>query len=108
MVRRTYNKLIRDRIPEIIHEAGGACETTILDEDKEYRAALLAKLVEESLEAAKAQGQELIAELADVEEVLDAIISAHGFSTAAVKREQQRRRLERGGFERRLKLVWSE
>jgi predicted house-cleaning noncanonical NTP pyrophosphatase (MazG superfamily) len=107
-VRRTYNKLIRDRIPEIIQDAGGTCETIILSEDEEYRAALLAKLVEESNEAAQAPGHELISELADLQEVLDATISAHGLSSAAVRLEQERRRLERGGFELRLKLVWSE
>ena len=35
-----YNKLVRDRIPEIIRESGRNCEIEIMD-DAEYRQALL-------------------------------------------------------------------
>src|SRR5437879_587702 len=99
-MRKTYDKLVRDRIPEIIRKAGGACQTTTMV-DEEYRAALLAKLVEEAQEAAGAGADELITELADLLEVTEATISAHGLSREAVEGERQRRRLERGGFEER-------
>lgn len=106
-MRKMYDKLVRDRIPDIIRESGRKCETVTFTES-EYRAALLAKLVEESQEAAQAAPTELVAELADLLEVFDATIEAHGLSRAAVEREQARRRLERGGFEQRFRLLWTD
>jgi predicted house-cleaning noncanonical NTP pyrophosphatase (MazG superfamily) len=43
---KTYNKLVRDRIPEIIQNNGQICRTKQLT-DEEYIAALDAKLYEE-------------------------------------------------------------
>ena len=73
-MRVTYNKLVRDRIPEIIESDGHHAFTRILD-GQDYRAALLAKLVEEAREAQSASADELPAELADVREVLQALLS---------------------------------
>jgi predicted house-cleaning noncanonical NTP pyrophosphatase (MazG superfamily) len=105
-MRTTYNKLIRDRIPEIIHAAGKQCETEIMPE-AEYLQALRDKLVEEALEAQKASTADLATELADLCEVMDALMAAHGLSPEQVKQLQAARREERGGFEKRLRLVWS-
>ena len=49
-MRVTYNKLVRDRIPEMIEADGHHAVTRILDRPS-YRAALLAKLSEEAREA---------------------------------------------------------
>jgi predicted house-cleaning noncanonical NTP pyrophosphatase (MazG superfamily) len=106
-VRKTYDKLVRDRIPEIIGADGGRCETTIMD-DEEYRAALLTKLMEEAKEAASAGTDELVTELADLLEVIESTIAAHGLSRRDVEEERQRRRRERGSFEQRLRLLWAE
>ena len=72
-MRKTYDKLVRDRIPEIIRNTGANCETTIMVDDDD-RAALLAKLVEEAQEAANSGPCELVTELADLLEVIDATI----------------------------------
>jgi predicted house-cleaning noncanonical NTP pyrophosphatase (MazG superfamily) len=106
-MRQTYDKLVRDRIPEIINMSGKFCQTDILDED-DYRRALLAKLVEEAHEARDAAPDELISELADLLEVIDATIGAHGLSRESVENDQRVRRDERGGFERRVRLCWTE
>ncbi|MBC8083916.1 MAG: nucleoside triphosphate pyrophosphohydrolase [Hymenobacter sp.] len=58
-----YPKLIRDRTPAIIAESGRQCRTTVLTKPA-FRAALLAKLVEEAQEALTAAPTELLAELA--------------------------------------------
>ena len=52
-MRVDYNKLVRDRIPEIIGSRGDRAVTRVLDEAA-YRDALLAKLVEEAQEASEA------------------------------------------------------
>ena len=54
-MRVDYNKLVRDRIPEIIGSRGDHAVIRVLDEAA-YRDALLAKLVEEAQEAIGARG----------------------------------------------------
>ena len=100
-----YPKLIRDRIPAIIAASGRACRTTVLPAPA-FRAALLAKLVEEALEVQAATPEEMLTELADVLEVVDALLTTHGFTRAQVHEVQQQRRQTRGGFESRLQLDW--
>ena len=100
-----YNKLVRDRIPAIIAGSGRQCRTTVLQEPA-YRAALLAKMVEEAQEVQAATHEELLTELADVLEVFDALLETHGFTLAQVHAIQQQRRQARGGFESRLQLDW--
>ena len=78
-MRVDYNKLVRDRIPEIIGSRGDRAVTRVLDE-ADYRDALLAKLVEEAREASSARAEELPAELADVLEVLQALAKALGMT----------------------------
>jgi predicted house-cleaning noncanonical NTP pyrophosphatase (MazG superfamily) len=105
--RRTqHNKLVRDRIPDIIRAQGQQCATTILD-DEQYRRALHAKLIEEATELAQAPREELLTELADVREVLDALIFYYRISEPALAGEQKKRRDERGGFLKRINLVWA-
>ena len=113
-MRKNYNKLIRDRIPEIITESGSSFQIELFDEDA-YREALATKLVEEAQEIeevvagndpAKLDG--LMRELADLREVSDALIVAYGLDEKELLALQERRRTERGGFEKRLKLLWVE
>lgn len=103
-----YDKLIRDRIPEIMDRAGVAYEIDTLDEVA-YVAALRTKLVEEAQEAAEAPTDpELIKELGDVLEVVAALTAAAGLDPDEVEAVRVRRRQERGGFERRIRLIRTE
>jgi predicted house-cleaning noncanonical NTP pyrophosphatase (MazG superfamily) len=93
-------KLVRDRIPEIVRASGKSCTVTQLSA-MEYRQALREKLVEEANEVADAEEKsELLKELADVCEVLDALMAAYNISGEQVKAIQQQRREQRGGFEK--------
>ena len=69
-----FNKLVRDRIPEIIAAHGSVPHTRILEEG-EYRTALEAKLDEEAAEYHRDKTPE---ELADILEVVFALAAAHG------------------------------
>ena len=106
-MRRDYNKLVRDRIPEIIQASGKRCRVETMSEP-EYRLALLEKLVEEAQEVRQAAPGELLAELADIQEVLAALMMAWQITPDQVKQVQRRRRAERGGFDQRVKLLWTE
>ena len=107
-MRKQYHKLVRDTIPEIICRQGQMCEVTTMAEE-EYRQALREKLVEEAREASQtATVQDLIIELADLHEVLDALLVTYALSRETIQEEQVRRRRERGGFEQRICLLWTE
>jgi len=100
---KTYNKLVRDRIPEIIL-ASGKLPVSRAMEDEEYRFALRAKLVEEAREVAEANDAGLLSELADLAEVLDATIAAYAFTHGDVRAERDKRNGERGAFTQKMFL----
>lgn len=106
-MRVTYNKLVRDRIPEMIEADGHHAVTRTLDR-RSYRAALLAKLGEEAGEAQGASADELPGELADVWEVLQALLSTLPMTWQEFQALAAGKRDERGGFEERIFLEYTE
>jgi predicted house-cleaning noncanonical NTP pyrophosphatase (MazG superfamily) len=106
-VRITYNKLVRDRIPDIISAAGERPVTRILDQAA-YQDALLEKLTEEAHEARQAPPDQLVAELADVLEVLQAVAQAHGMSWDHILSATAAKRSDRGAFNDRIFLEFVE
>ncbi len=68
-MEQIYNKLVRDKIPEIIKSNGEKPITRILT-DEEFKAELEKKLNEEYLEVINATGKDRIEELADMVEVI--------------------------------------
>jgi predicted house-cleaning noncanonical NTP pyrophosphatase (MazG superfamily) len=110
-MRITYNKLVRDRIPEILKAEGKKCSVQVMPEDQ-FRLALARKLVEESEEAAAValagDRAGLIKELADIYEVIDGLMASQAIERAEVLDVQGRRRRERGAFNDRLWLEWVE
>lgn len=101
----SYNKLIRDNIPEIIQNDNKTCVVEILSEN-DFIVELKKKLIEESSELSSAQNRDdLINELADIHEVMDAIKAIYEISTDDVNRRQQEKAETNGRFEKRLFLV---
>jgi predicted house-cleaning noncanonical NTP pyrophosphatase (MazG superfamily) len=100
-----YNKLVRDRILEIIRADGHQPVTRILDEAG-YRSALLAKLLEEAQEASTAPAGDLPAELADVLEVMQALVSDLGMTWEVFLSIAAGKRAERGAFDHRIFLEY--
>ncbi len=97
----TYNKLVRDKIPEIIEQDGKTCTVEILN-DEDYLKMLDAKLNEELAEYHKDQN---IEELADLLEVLYSAAQARGYSKDQLEAVRLGKRKERGGFDRKILLV---
>lgn len=93
---KTYNKLVRDRIPDIIESNGGSCEIVSLDR-QDYILALDEKLKEELTEFQESRDAE---ELADMLEVIFAMAKAQGYSWLDVVGIQREKREKRGGFDR--------
>ena len=103
-MKKCYNKLVRDRIPEIIEASGSTCVTEILS-DEDYLRMLDAKLDEELAEYHKDQN---IEELADLLEVIRAAAIARGYTLEQLEQVRAEKAAKRGGFEKKivLKEVW--
>lgn len=97
-----YGKLVRDRIPELIEAQGKIPVIRILRHDDEYRECLQQKLREE-VDEYIASGE--IEELADVFEVILALLDIEGRTIAELEQARIRKRRERGGFDGRLYLI---
>lgn len=96
----SYDKLVRDKIPEIIKSSNRVPECRILDNDQEYLRYLIKKLQEEVMEFTE---NPCVEELADVKEVIDALSGVRGLG--GVESVQERKRKERGGFSGRILLT---
>ncbi|MGG2466611.1 phosphoribosyl-ATP pyrophosphohydrolase [Paraclostridium bifermentans] len=101
---KVYDKLVRDRIPEIIESSGNKCEIEVVSDDValEY---LYKKLNEEVSELLEDKNLD---EIADVMEVLFAIGSKYGYSEEDILNRRNEKRNSRGGFEDNLilKKTW--
>ena len=96
-----HNKLVRDRIPEIISEHGEKPVTCILD-DVEYKQELKKKLHEEVEEFDQSGSVE---ELVDILEIVYVFASVQGVDLSQLETLRQEKRRERGGFDKQIFLI---
>ena len=99
-----YDKLVRDKIPELIQKAGETPVIRVL-EDAEYRERLEEKLDEEVAEFHKDQN---IEELADILEVVLALNESLGYSREELESAYLEKHEARGGFSDRVFLIAKE
>jgi predicted house-cleaning noncanonical NTP pyrophosphatase (MazG superfamily) len=95
-----YDKLVRDRIPEIISNRGDRPVTRILDTEA-YGRALRDKLREEVAEFIES-GE--VAELVDVLEVVYALAAEQGLGRSQIEDMRRQKLSNRGGFAGRVFL----
>ncbi|HWS48652.1 MAG TPA: nucleoside triphosphate pyrophosphohydrolase [Candidatus Methanoperedens sp.] len=107
MKKYFHRKLIRDKIPEIIEQNEGHCETKVLN-DIEYELELKKKLIEEAIELQRAKDEEIVGELADVLELVKSIASYKGVEFCKVEEKQISKKEKRGGFDKKIFLEWSD
>ncbi|MDD9311792.1 nucleoside triphosphate pyrophosphohydrolase [Cytobacillus firmus] len=101
----TYNKLVRDRIPEIIENTGKNFSTRVLD-TREYIKELKKKSFEELQEYVETNNNEdAIEELADVLEIIHALAEYHGASMEEVEEVRKQKAEKRGGFKEKIFLI---
>jgi predicted house-cleaning noncanonical NTP pyrophosphatase (MazG superfamily) len=101
---KIFNKLVRDKIPEIIEANNEICKIRILS-DEEYLLELNKKIKEELNEYLES-GE--IEELADLEEVLRAILSVKGCSYDEFEKIRKQKVEKRGAFEEKIFLESTE
>ena len=97
---KVYNKLVRDKIPEIIEADNKKCEIEIV-EGKEKQGLLEKKLLEEVNEYLEDKNLE---ELADVMEVLYGLAKELGYSEEELNKKREEKLKERGGFKEGIVL----
>lgn len=97
---KIYDKLIRDKIPEIIESHGKSCEVSVLS-DHEYQKYLYNKLQEEVLEFME---DDNIEELADITEIIHAILTFKKESLENLEKVRLKKLKKRGGFDKKLLL----
>lgn len=95
-----YNKLVRDKIPQIIESTGKSCRTQVLSRE-EYLQKLDEKLCEE---LAEYQQSKELEELADLLEVMEAVVLARGYTWQELTAVRDEKRARRGGFYDRILL----
>ena len=101
---KVHNKLVRDKIPEIIEKSGKTCVAHVLS-NEEYITELDKKLQEEATEYLQDKN---IEEMADLLEVLYAICTARGYTLEELEKMRAKKADERGGFEKRIYLEYVE
>lgn len=103
-MEKIYNKLVRDKIPEIIESDGEIAFTHELN-DSDYRFELYKKLSEECKEVVTSKtSKEILEELADVLEVLRTIACLEGYNLEDVVEIADEKKRKRGGFYKKIYL----
>lgn len=102
-MERIYNKLVRDKIPNIIEEKGEKPIIRILN-DTEYKKELEKKLYEEYKEVLEATGEDRVEELADMLEIIRALADLENKDLDDVIQVAGKKKETRGAFEKKIFL----
>lgn len=97
---KQYHKLVRDHIPEIIEADGKICVYETLS-DKNYIYLLEQKMNEELAEYQESKSLE---ELADLLEVMQAVVKARGWTLEELEQVRADKASKRGRFEKKILL----
>ena len=105
-MKKVYNKLIRDRIPEIIIADGAEPKVRVLKKTEMFLESKK-KILEEAKELIGAEKKSEVAnELADILELVETIAENKKIDLKILKSEQKSKRQKRGGFKKRLFLEY--
>ncbi|QBP42691.1 nucleoside triphosphate pyrophosphohydrolase [Paenisporosarcina antarctica] len=100
-----YNKLVRDRIPEIIVATNKKYSMKVL-EPAEHEVEIKRKLIEELKEYQEAtSNEEAIEELADLLELIYAVLPLHGTTIEELEEVRVKKLEKRGGFDNGYYLI---
>ncbi len=101
-----FPKLVRDNIPDMIaHKTGAAADISIAQSDAEYFQFLVRKLSEEAREVGYSiEHGNTQEELADIYEVINAILELKGWSREEIVKIQNEKLQKNGGFSKRYIL----
>jgi predicted house-cleaning noncanonical NTP pyrophosphatase (MazG superfamily) len=102
-----YNKLCRDKVPDIVRAKGFECEVREVDHD-EYKREIIRKVFEEASGVSNHVGRaSLLKELADLVVTVDAVKKEFGITNEELNEAVEKSIEDKGGYEDRLYLSWS-
>jgi len=101
------DKLVRDKIPDIIEKEGRSCLICSIPE-KTGSLFLRQKLVEESKELFNCNKKEITNEIVDLLELIDEIVKIEKIDTKYLKKLKKIKKRERGGFDKGRYLIYYE
>lgn len=101
--RYTYNKLVRDKIPENINSEPGRKSKYRILNDKEYLNELNKKVIEEANEFIE---ENSIEELGDLMEVINAIMQFKNYKTEELYKVMKEKADKKGAFNNRIYLEY--
>lgn len=106
-IESEFPKLVRDKIPQIIKDKRGLdVSTRLAESDAEYLKFLLKKIKEEAAELEHSTvGGNMQEELADVFEIIYAILKLKGWTIEDIVAVQKEKRQKNGGFEKRILML---
>lgn len=104
-MKYTYNKLVRDKIPEEINNMKGRKAKSRIMNNEEYIRELNRKLLEESHEFVEEND---IEELADLMEVIEVIMKIKNMQWDEVRKVQIEKRNKKGSFDKKIYLEYVE
>lgn len=99
-----HNKLVRDKIPELIKSTGRKVKIRTIFDDEEFLFFLSKKLIEESTEFSTNYA---IEELADILEIVQTILDIKGETFSSLDLLRKEKKNKRGGFQSRTILLSS-
>lgn len=98
-MRIRYNKLVRDRIPELLEEWGKDPRWRTETDKKKLLCFMRVKVAEEAQELSDAKGEkEIKEELADVIEIIEAFIKTGNYSKKELRAIRSKKNKARGAF----------
>ena len=102
-MEKVFNKLVRDKIPQIIESNGEVAITRILEKE-EYKIELEKKLNEEYNEVLSSSGKDRIEELADMLEIIKCLAEMENSNLEEVIKVSKQKVLKRGSFKNKIFL----
>jgi predicted house-cleaning noncanonical NTP pyrophosphatase (MazG superfamily) len=101
----SLNKLVRDKLPEILESEGAKAEVYKVADDQIFKEVLLSKLEEEALEANEALSKEdLLETLGDIETVINGLLELNNYKRSDLAAQQVKKEKEVGSYSKRLIL----
>ena len=109
MNKLEFNKLVGDNVIPRLIERNIAFESRMLEDDDEFERELVKKVIEEAGEIRDSSDrEELIKEIADLVDVVDALRKLNEISDEELAVALATRREKRGGFSKRQYVLWTE
>ena len=102
---KVYNKLVRDKIPEIIQKQGWTPVYHIMENQEEYKEEVKEKILEEVIELINAKTlRDILEEEGDLLEILNTFNNLNGIKFIDVIPSMGKKAEEKGVFEKRIYL----